>query len=136
MFLLSRYLEQSSEQSALVISAENAENYYQQNQKPNITSVVVIVTAARLAASWFTAIAEPSIVTHKKTSIAFLSYYAGLVFFVKLILCRQHVSEGNDVFIQLIIVALGKIILIFFSAQGFHTCAHQSIPEGHFLLTG
>ena len=99
-------LEKSSEQSTLVIPAEYTENYYQQNQKPDIAAVVVIVAAARLAASWFTAIAEPSIVTHKKTSIAFLPYYAGLLFFVKLILCRQHVSEGNNVFVQGIIAAL------------------------------
>ena len=106
MFHLPRCLEQSSEKSALVVSAENAENYYQQNQKPDIAAVVVIVAAARLAAPWFAAIAEPSVVTHKKTSIAFLPYYAGLLFFVKLILCRQHVSEGNDVFVQGIIAAL------------------------------
>lgn len=59
-------LEQSSEQPALVISAENAENYYQQNQEPDIAAVVVIVAAAWLTAPGFAAIAEPSIVTHKK----------------------------------------------------------------------
>ena len=58
-------LEKSSEQSTLVVPAEYTENDYQQNQKPDIAAVVPVVAAAWLAA-WLTAVAESSIVTHKK----------------------------------------------------------------------